>query len=271
MFLGHEWEWWLTDGAPGLGAIASLVLVIYYARLFRETREQTRATKASYAPSIDTRLDTDDEDILLTLINRGQGVAKNIVFGLEVTADEETCGYIADFQTTLQPGHVLRWNDEDDEEPVARLPPIVHNPKTENHDQTHLMEFLEEVDSAYFKVTLKYTDVLEDKEYSQTLLAMETAVDGKDSLDEIFRSQTWYMPWLTSPENVTLLGPSHIPMNERWEFVREKYKEKAGNLFPTLGGENSSLGKIYINLAYRARIEAESIEYLSTQTDAGSS
>lgn len=64
MVLGHTWEGWLTEAAPGLGAIATLILVLYYARLYRETREQTNATQASYAPSLDTRLEIEGDELL---------------------------------------------------------------------------------------------------------------------------------------------------------------------------------------------------------------
>lgn len=258
-FLGHNWEWWLTQGAPGLGAIATFILVLYYARLFGQTREQTRATKAGYAPSLDTRLEYDDDDILLTVVNRGEGVAKNIKFGIETTVDGETCGYIADFQTTLRPEHALTWNSDG---PVVRLRPVVHNPKTENYDQTLLSDLIEEADSAYFKISIAYSDIIEERDYSQTLVSMSTTLEDRDTLEDVLRrSQHRYRPWLTGPEKITLLRPKHISLKERWKFVKDRYRERIDEVLPNIRRNENSVGQLYIGLAFKDRIEAETVVY----------
>lgn len=123
--LGYSWEWWLTEALPGLAAISSLILVIYYAKLARQNKEQTKAVQAGYTPSLDVRYHFDNNELVLEVVNRGQGTAKHVEFMMEVEfRDEEKRAYVVQFDNTLPTNHALRWNDS---APLVRTKPIIYN------------------------------------------------------------------------------------------------------------------------------------------------
>ena len=59
--------------------LLSIILAILYFSLYKENKEQTRAQRATYTPNLDVSMSKRDEGFILTLINSGEGTAKNVV------------------------------------------------------------------------------------------------------------------------------------------------------------------------------------------------
>lgn len=253
MVLGHTWEWWLTEAAPGLGALATLLLVLYYARLYRETREQTKATKASYAPSLDTKLEIEDDELLLTIANRGEGSAKNIGLGLEITANDETTGYLADFQTTLQPGMALAT----DEEALVRLKPIVYDPREEDLVSCYLIDYISGLDGAYVTLDLHYTDVMVQQEFKDHLGNSSFRVEG-ETLQEILPFPRPSFFWATGPE-IGVLGPKHIDFRERIKMIWDEWRHGIRERRKSLRKEQS-FRETYIGAVFKEEIHGRSTD-----------
>ncbi|WP_156184205.1 hypothetical protein [Halostagnicola sp. A56] len=253
MIFGYNWEWWLTEAAPGLGAFASLILVLYYARLYRETREQTKATQASYAPSLDTKFEIEDNELFLTIANRGEGSAKNISLEVEVTANKETTGYLADFQTTLQPGMALATDDD----AIVRLKPIVYDVTDEDLPDTYLISYISGLSGAFVTVNLRYTDVIEQQEFKDHLANSSFRVYG-DSLEEIlpFPSPSYF--WATGPD-IGLFGPKHIEFQERVDLIWNEWKRGFRTRLRNLRREGS-FKETYMGPVFREEIYAQSID-----------
>ena len=253
MVLGHTWEWWLTEAAPGLGAFASLILVLYYARLYRETREQTKATQASYAPSLDTKFDVEDDDLLLTIVNRGEGSAKNIGLELEITVDNKTTGYLADFQTTLQPGMALATEDD----AIVRLQPIVYQPTDEDLSSVYLTDYISDLSGAFVTVNLRYTDVIEQQNFRSHLANSSFKVEG-ESLEEILPFPRSSYLWATEPD-IGLLGPKHIEFWERVELIWNEWKRGLRKRLRNLRKERS-FRETYLGPVFREEIHARAMD-----------
>ena len=264
MVLGHGWEWWLTQAAPGFGGLASAILIIYYAKLFKSNQEQTKATKASYAPSIDAKVEYGEDHIDLTLINRGQGVAKNIQFVIEVTVDEESTGYLVDFDVTLQPGQVIKYGDVGK---TARLKPTVIDVTrgiSSPHHQILLSDLLEKSESIYFSMRVGYTDILEERFYNEEIVGGGTKYRGENGLDSILINPYVYFPWATRPhQQITIFGPSHIDLKRRISIVYRRIKGSIVERKPNLFGEDHSRAKLYVGPACRYRLDVEAVEYQS--------
>ncbi|WP_434522452.1 hypothetical protein [Halorubrum sp. AS12] len=253
MVLGQTWEWWLTEAGPGLGAFASLILVIYYARLYRETREQTKATQASYAPSLDTKVEIEDDELLLTIANRGEGSAKNIEAEMEVTIDNETTGYLADFQTTLQPGKALTT----EEETLVRLKPIIYEINEGELISRYLVDYLSDFQSAYVTLKVHYTDVMEQQEFEEDIGHSSFTIEG-ESLEDILPFPRASYFWATMPE-VGLLGPTHIDLRERVGMIWDEWKRGLRKRRKDLRNEQS-FRETYPGPVFREQIYARSID-----------
>lgn len=101
-----------------LATFTLVVITAWYARstarLLEKTEKQTEATRAAYAPKIDSSFTWKENTIELGISNRGTGVAKDIrvivdVFTTEMGVESvgERYRYIAHFQQSLPPQKTL--------------------------------------------------------------------------------------------------------------------------------------------------------------------
>lgn len=192
--LGHSWEWWLTNAAPGIGGFASFVLVIYYSRLFRETKAQTKATQAGYTPSLDASIQPEENHLCLTAINRGQGVAKNIRLIIEVTPTYVGADSFQDpepysryrsivlFQSTLRPDKLLEGDDQDEE---IKISPLFRVPTRHGQRNKRLVDLLRHQQHSKLEIKIQYQDVLEDREFEHNLYSDSIWFVDKRMLQEV--------------------------------------------------------------------------------------
>lgn len=142
MLFEYSWEWWLTEFGPALGGIATFVLVIYYARLYKETKEQTKATRASYAPELDTHFATRGDDFFsISIRNRGQGTARDIQIETNIyitRMGEWSIGdcyrYIAHLKQSLPPQTSIRGHEGS---PLRITPKFFLEVSNETLDDAH--------------------------------------------------------------------------------------------------------------------------------------
>lgn len=90
-----------------LGGIASVALVFLYFLLYREYQEQTLATRASYAPSLDTEVEKEKNHLELFIENNGQGAAKNIKISMSVVGEDREYSYHAKINKTVKPNRSI--------------------------------------------------------------------------------------------------------------------------------------------------------------------
>jgi Ca2+/Na+ antiporter len=94
-----------TDSlAPsGVTGLATILLVLVTVIYTLNTREQARATRASYSPSLDLSVYPESQHLTLDITNRGEGVARDITIRVQV-GEHEYHGHITD---SLSPGERL--------------------------------------------------------------------------------------------------------------------------------------------------------------------
>ncbi|WP_353635637.1 hypothetical protein ABSL23_16990 (plasmid) [Halobacterium sp. NMX12-1] len=254
MFMGYSWEWWITQAFPGLGGVASLILVIYYSRLITETREQTLASKASYAPSLDTTVDFREDEVEVKIVNRGNGGAKGIMMAFDFTAFGETVGYFVDFDTTLGPGQALEY---DSQSGTVILTPVVYQ-ITEQGDlfakHVRLSELFEAHPDGYFEVNIRYTDLIGQEEYTHQLESLQLKNLSEPSMSSISTSKSLPGRWATGPQKITLFGPAHIPLKQRLLRAWDRQREKIRQNNPL--DQKQDEGKLHIGPALKENISA---------------
>lgn len=110
----------------GLGTVLLVLVTVIYTI---NTHEQTRATRASYAPSLDVSIYPKSDHLSFEIINRGEGVARNIVLRVRV-GEYEYHGHIAD---SLSPGERLFTPYGPSDDRVAVVPRF-YEPRIERRD-----------------------------------------------------------------------------------------------------------------------------------------
>lgn len=120
-----------TDAlAPsGVTGLATILLVLVTVIYTLNTREQARATRASYAPSLDLNVYPKADHLAFDITNRGEGVARNIVLRLRI-ADYEYHGHVAD---SLSPGERL-YSPYGPEKNRVAVVPRFYEPRIERRD-----------------------------------------------------------------------------------------------------------------------------------------
>ena len=104
--------------------VVLVVITAWYARsthkLLKVTDAQTKATKATYAPKIDSDIEWDDNRISLDISNRGLGVAKDIEIEVSLFTNEmgkhesgDAYRYIAHLKESLPPGKKIVSDNND--------------------------------------------------------------------------------------------------------------------------------------------------------------
>lgn len=114
------------SGVTGLATILLVLVTVIYTL---NTREQANATRASYAPSLDLSVYPKADHLAFNITNRGEGVARNIVFRVKV-ADYEYHGHVAD---SISPGERLYSPYGPDDDRVAVVPRF-YEPRFERRD-----------------------------------------------------------------------------------------------------------------------------------------
>lgn len=254
MFLGYPWEWWITQALPGLGGVASLILVIYYSRLITETREQTLASKASYAPSLDTTVDFREDEVEIKIVNRGNGGAKGIMMAFDFTVSDETVGYFVDFDTTLSPGQALEY---DSQSGTVILTPVVYEITEQGElfgKHTKLSELFESHPEGYFEMNIRYTDLIGQEEYTHQLKSLQVEHLPDSSMSSISSTRALPGRWITGPQKITLFSPKHIPLKQRLRLVWEDRREGLRQYNPL--SQDQDGGKIHLGPALKENVPA---------------
>ena len=109
--------------------LATVLLVLVTVIYTLNTREQARATRASYAPSLDLSVYPKSDHLAFDITNRGEGVARNIVLRVQVGNYE----YHAHVTDSVSPGERLYSPYGPDEDRVAVLPRF-YEPHMERRD-----------------------------------------------------------------------------------------------------------------------------------------
>jgi len=206
VYTGRSLTWVVTNLGPGLGGLVSVALLVYYANLFRQSLEQTDAMRAGYAPNIDSRVRPvsepknyhEENGFMLSLVNRGEGVAKEIVVEIDIIMAKGEFRYRATTDTSLRPGRKL----------VARRPSqattLVSNLRGFFISPTYYLGYYSETSRPYSSgslndvlinntgsvsqlvIRLSYTDIL-GEEYGPELVCKEGPLpDEIDSTEELF-------------------------------------------------------------------------------------
>jgi len=178
MPLGHPWEWWFTEFLPaleGIGSLATLGLVILYYYLFRETQEQTHALQAAHTPVLDVRHNIGENDLLVSITNRGVGTATNVKLRIKITSDDQIYEYEGKLPS-LRPGQTYQ-EDTDDISSSALRNPFKVAPTFDLGKETvcisELLDHLkkESTDNCWVQVYVEYTDVIEVLDGEEYLMA----------------------------------------------------------------------------------------------------
>lgn len=172
----------ISSLATVLMAAANLILVIYYARLFKENKEQTKAQKAAYTPKIDAIGKIKDNKLAFKIINRGNGIASNIELKTKIETSrlrnyelkykmEESLDSHKKINNPENPSGYLKLDPEfllevKEGEKIKEDLKSLFNYEREKEGTFELddLEFLN------IKVNLTYTDILEDKKYTEELI-----------------------------------------------------------------------------------------------------
>lgn len=254
--LGYEWEWWLTEALPGLAGIGTFALILFYARLYRQNKEQTRALKASYTPSLDTRLEYRDTDAVLFIHNRGQGAAKNITFQMEYQFEGRWTGLVLDINTTLPPNHVLEFNDRQ----KIRFIPIVYKPEGVQNEAIKLKEYMQDYDRIRFRHNITYTDVLEDKEHHQFLGDIGTSIE-EGPLSETFEIALYNLPKQLGDQRYALFNPSPATVRDLINDKIWTIKKKINSRRPLIPIRLRAGPESWYELAIQEVIYADAVPY----------
>lgn len=169
----YSWGWVVTEAAPGVGAVASVILIWYYARLYRASQEQSKAARASYAPDLDVTVVSEvTNHVELRIVNRGEGVAKQITIEMMLKVDGEEYAYRAHLNQSMQPGQVVTGpvGDGASSSHLDLYPRfyIEANGQYYRGELAHLVAVLKENDQNVthpFTLVVTYTDIIEDTNY----------------------------------------------------------------------------------------------------------
>lgn len=173
-YTSYSWEWLVTEAAPGVGAVASVILIWYYAQLYRASQEQSKAAQASYAPDLDVTLVSKiTNHVQVQIVNRGAGVAKNIDIGICITSGATEYEYHAIVNQSLQPRQLITGSTSDGSSPndSFQLWPrfyIQEEGQYYRGELAHLVAEIQENETIYarrFKLVVTYTDIIEDQRY----------------------------------------------------------------------------------------------------------
>lgn len=114
------------SGVTGLATILLVLVTVIYTL---NTQEQARATRASYAPSLDLNVYPKSDYLAFDVTNRGEGVARNIILRVQV-GDYEYNGHVTD---SLSPGERLYSPYGSENDRVAVVPRF-YEPRIERRD-----------------------------------------------------------------------------------------------------------------------------------------
>lgn len=218
-----------------LGGIATVGLGILYYFLYRETQEQTQATRASYAPSLDVEVDKYSNYIDLDITNNGEGTAKNIEITMEIVGDYGEFGYTSNIDKSLKPrrsvvypkprhssGGPLKFKFEPEfrtEAPKTRfqrlrrkLPSRISDKSVTWINTCDFDQAISEFPERYVKVKLsiRYSDITGDRYYT---------------------NQVWEHMWADSEESgIDSSTSEHLAMVAHLESSKEGYLSKMWSL-----------------------------------------
>lgn len=185
-------------------SLGTLLLATLSFALYRVNREHTRAARARYAPALDIHLQPLDERIVLSIINRGGGVARNIILKVNVQMNGQVYRHKSIFKDiSLPPDHGLKSRDPhptDVNENQVDFSPIIWTKLTMCEKSTDesgesistvsllelLQEGLEESDSAYLAIEMECTDTLRSNDYQEPVYSeyISNSVDGWNGIFE---------------------------------------------------------------------------------------
>lgn len=173
---GVTWSWFFSNAAPGVGAWVSVVLLVYYGLLLRNTRAQANAAQASYAPDLNVGITNQTErgllsrpELELSVVNRGEGVAKNITIAVEIPS--QSLKYQASINQSLRPGQKFRNEGLHEQQTNSfSLEPTFYyknDGQTYRGELFHLYseEILEYGEYYTVHCEVMWTDILEERHY----------------------------------------------------------------------------------------------------------
>lgn len=198
-----NWRWFLTRALPGIGSIATFLLVIYYARLYRVSNAQLKAAQADYAPSLDVRMHALPRQLAFSIVNRGLGVAKSIAIITSIQLEGQMHKNITRITTSLSPDHALTDSNPTPAESEEYLSDgnyvfaevrMCRPRDASGVDTDPIVDILTEIVDAeprvaYASITVEYTDVTGENDYSETIVDRVFTIEG-DDLNDIFEEWT---------------------------------------------------------------------------------
>lgn len=168
----------LIELAPAIGVWVSLILLIYYGLLLSSSQDQAKAARASFAPDLNISLRDNERGLLsqstrvrLAIVNRGQGVAKDI--SVKIKIDDKRPQYICEINQSLRPGQMFKKDKNRDRDSFEIRPKFKYGTKSGFYtgSLSNYLTYLQNNSSDTFNITLvvQWSDILEDEYYSRTM------------------------------------------------------------------------------------------------------
>jgi len=203
--------------ASGIATLGLVVVTIWYARstgkLTNLTQEQIKATKMGYAPNLNVEIDLQEDNLVAEIENTGNGPARSLTIDFDVIHNQTAYRYRAKFKSDVGENSIIKTPDKD----KVVLTPEFEVPKVDPNVGTgrKVLEFafgrfdntvrgmsevkkygelIEQFRSDYedysevfppVHCTVRYTDIAEEKSYSEEKLQNHRASLSDNSLKGI--------------------------------------------------------------------------------------
>ena len=253
-----------TDGyspevASGIATLGLVTVTIWYAwstgRLTGLYKEEIRATKATYAPNLNPSCDLNEDSLEVNIENTGSGPAKSLTIDFDIIHEQTAYRYRADVVDDVGPNSSIATPGDENivltprfKKPKVNVSksfwdkiasfafgefrsPVTGASEVKGYDKL-ISEFRSNSDNpeeVYLSVslTVRYTDILQEKQYTESRLQNHRASISRDGLGNSISDAYEVMHFVyNSPEtrreylrNV-FLGKGEVP-KDTIEYVEE--------------------------------------------------